>query len=160
MSETATLTPDDLYALRNATSVSFHEGELGTFVRASFDPANDIVTAKAVQAFPDRNEYRGRDRTIWLSDQPTTDFYAFAMIHTAQYKTDWITVAKLLRKNDEIRFRWNADYGTNDLLREHGLHADEFQLHVTRGKQQYTFTVEQTTCLDNTARMIRSTRGF
>ena len=155
---TATLTPEDLTALRTATSVSFHQGQQGTFIRASFD--QDVVTAKHVAAFPDRNEYRGRDRTIWLDDQPTTDFYAFAMIHTAQYHTDWLTTAKLLRKNDEIRFRWHADHGTNDLLREHGLHADELQLHVTRGKQQLTFTVERSTCLDNTARMIRNQKGF
>lgn len=158
MSETVTLTTDDIQALRTATAVSFHQGDLGTFLRASFD--NDVVTTKNVVAFPDRDEYRGRERTIWLSDQPSENFYAFAMITSAQYHSDWITVAKLLRKNDVLRFVWHEDYGTNDLLREHGLHADELQLHVTRGKTQLTFTVAQSTCLDNTARMIRKTRGF
>jgi len=154
----AELTTHDIEALRRATTVSFHTHTgsasdlFGTYIKASFD--KDVVTRKNAELFPETDEYHGRTRTIVTEIKQET-FEAFAMIHSAQYHNAWLTTVHALRKGDEIGLRWMADWGTNDYLRNANLHADELHLTVNRGKKHYTFVIDRSVTLDNTARMVR-----
>lgn len=154
------LTADDVKALRKADTVSFHTNEDGTFIRASFK--DDVVTKTNADLFPVRNN-RARERQIVIDHESYDAFYAFAMVHTAQYSRTFQSIARLLRKGDFIALRWGKDSNTNETLRKAGLHADQLDVVIYRGKagtDPLVFTVETSVCPDNTARMIRNRAGW
>lgn len=66
-----------------------------------------------------------------------------------------------LREGDAISFYWYPDAGTNDYMRDHGLHGDKLYVDISRGegnkRRSWRYLVDCSTCPDNSARMCRGT---
>ena len=65
------------------------------------------------------------------------------------------------REGDRLSLHWYPDAGTNDYLRDAGLHADKLYLDITRptsnGRaKSWRYLVDTAVCPDNTARMCRT----
>ena len=65
------------------------------------------------------------------------------------------TLVKLLRAGDTVSLYWYPDAGTNDYVRQAGLHVDYLYLDVMRGKTQYRYLADVSVCPDNSARMCK-----
>jgi len=168
-----TLSAEDVAALRLAHSVTFHHYEGRAFIRIYVRPSGHpaTLTVREQLLFPERDSVVSPDErsrvievtgsisgyhengTMWHVDSGDTRARAFEMVHSAQYASTWTTIASLLSAGESVWLHWIADNHT-DLVREHGLHADELQLVATKGKRTRTFSVARTITLDNSARMI------
>ena len=166
------LTSKDLRALRTASNVSFHyypadengyldrDGDWKAYIRASKDnPAftsdpfapreiqHDIEVDAGIRGFAPKDvEWRA----------------CFDMIHGSPYHHAWMTMARCFKPGDNLFLDWAPDAGrTNVLDRESGgeLHADRLYIWARNPekKRDLCFFLRQSTCLDNTARMIRHT---
>jgi len=161
ITESAEITKEDIQALRTATSVSFHTNDKGSKIRASFDDRNG-ATRRQSEIFPERDG-GDRFREIRISYEAYENFYAFSMVHTAQYSRTFNSIARILRAGNRLAFRWGKDANTTDNLRNAGLHGDQFDIVISTGltdRDPKVFTVETSACPDNTARMIRNTVGW
>lgn len=166
---TTELTRQDIEALRRATTVSFHAGPnliggWGMYIRATWESGR-APTVKTKDLFPTdhypefaKPERYERERVIVTQTDPVR-YDAFAMVHSSQYSNRWQTIAAFLRKGDIVGLVWRPDYGTNDYLRQHRLHADELHLVIARGKKNYTFCVATSVTPENTARMVRGVKA-
>lgn len=68
--------------------------------------------------------------------------------------TEESTIIRMLRPGDEVRLEFRANCN-NGHLDKNGLHHDKLFLHVNRGKNRFTFLLDDSIGPDNTARMIK-----
>lgn len=177
------LTADDVAAMQDADSVSFHFYEGKFFVRCHMDDSVTstprIYTAKQQRVFPfaESREYNGviytdRERKIFVRGMchgytgslgmwtATPDNYpnatAFDMVHSARYAPEWRSIVSLLRPGHRFGILFTADNNT-DTVREAGLHIDMLSVHIGMPKQNrvLSFLLSVSTCKDNTARMVK-----
>jgi hypothetical protein len=103
-----------------------------------------------------------------LTPENTNCFEAFS---SAQYEDIWITVASFLKEGDVLTLQWCADHFNTGYLERSlvgegwgegmKLHADALYLMVRKPakgqkkRQQFSFLLSVSVCVDNTARMIR-----
>lgn len=142
------LTAENIKALRNADSVSFHhlnpnvdrinETTGPTYVQASkrVDPKDGFGTREIEVEIPaevkwtiyERNGNSGR----------TTPSRAFMSIQSCQFAPEWVTFAQLLKTGDRLVLHWTRN--GSDFLRDAGLVVTEFRIEVRRstkaGKEQ------------------------
>ena len=172
VTETLTLTADDVKAIRLAEQVVFRIREGKSTLEVSLDRGwgeePRVFTAAEQRLFPMNDVLGGRLRMIEVRgsisgyhapDETRTVFgpeaRAFEMIHSAQYFDVWKTIASLLRTGDQVRLMFNADGHSNEITRKAGLHVDTLSLEVMRGDRWMVFQVSSRTGWDNTARMIQ-----
>lgn len=165
----ATLTTDDVKALRKAESVVFrlHKGRYT--IEAGIGKMlcdNRPYTDVERRLFPDLatgSSDRERVLTVhgyidsYQGRRFTEDSKGFAMINSAHLVPTWQTVARLLRAGDEITLHFLGDAHTTLALEEVGMHGDVVRLNVHRADgSTMTFEVAHSTGPDNTARMVRA----
>lgn len=171
-----TITQEDVKAMRQADSITFHAIKGEGFIRAhlrrysstpavysvaeqrlfpitdrySSDRMREIPVAVHVSGYTDGEDGASR----WYGDDKSS---AFEMIHSSKYDDVWRTVSGLLRVDDNLEVRFIGDGGSNGLTKEAGLHADELRLDVRRGKSQtrMTFLIDVSVCANNSARMVK-----
>jgi hypothetical protein len=163
-SNPATLTADDIAALKTADRVCFYLTEGRFYIRAilehGFAESPRIFSAREQRLFPmaDRSD---REREIDVTgsvygyDQvyETNKARAFDMIH-GRGNALWHTAVSLMTVGAGLSLQW---CGGNDSenLREAGLHKDELQIKI-KGKRTHTLAISTSVCADNSARMVRS----
>lgn len=177
--DTATLTKDDITAIRRADSAVFriHQGratlELGVSKWA--DDRGHVVWNVADQTlFPEIPDFvsdgRERRRVIEVlgtltgssddtSTRPLSDgSSAFYMLHSAKYHHPWLTWAQMLVKpGDVVVLSFYADAHTNDYARHAGLHVDTLTVYLRRTGQKcpIAFSMGESITPDNSARMVK-----
>ena len=174
VTETLTLTAEDVKAIRAADTVAFRIHEGRTTLEASLDRGWSeeprIYTANQQRLFPMPDEALGGllrvidvagsvrgyndegDRALYHFDT----IKAFEMIHSAKYSEVWQSIASLLRAGDKVRLVFDADGHSNQITKAKGLHVDTLYLEIMRPSgQRLVFQVSSRTGYDNTARMIR-----
>ena len=157
--ELATLTADDIKALKAADDVTFHTtvGESSVIRAHKRAKLNDGWASN--ESYYDINvsdswvDY-GRS---YGSNGPGEYKYAFASV--SSFDEVWHTIASLLRVGDSLWLHWVVD-NNSETIEKAGLHSDELRLVVKRAnaKQALVFTVDTSICPDNSARMVRRTR--
>lgn len=171
MTDTAlavTLTTDDITALREAESVTFHHGPensryvatcIRAHVRGRYSEAR-IWSAREQRLFNEADRSGDRERTITPARSTVRgygqtigdDAVAFHSVSTA--RDTWQTIVGLLRKGDTLWVEWVAD-NNNQNHEAVNFHSDELILHVLRGDRGLAFKVAVSVGPHNTARMIR-----
>lgn len=169
--ETATLTTDDITALREADTITFHHGPENTryvatciraHIRGGYADAPRIWTAREQRLFdaPGRGVDTDRERTI-MPARSTVRGYGqtigdavVAYHYMGGSRDTWRTITKLLRKGDSLWVEWVAD-NNNENIESVNFHCDQLYLHVTRGDADMAFLVATSVGPHNTARMIR-----
>ncbi len=159
------LTRDDLSALREADSVTFHTHGGRSFIRAYMGPRHrkpPVVTVREQRVF-NRTDVplaydRGRDvecATVARSYAGRRDGLSAECFHNV-YRADqvWLTVASLLKVGDRVTLRWTAS-NNNQYADDARLHVDELHLSVDRGGKRLTFAIGHNVCADNSARMVQ-----
>lgn len=103
---------------------------------------------------------RIRDDSWTMSKLDLTDATAFAMLGNYKHTlTTFTSALATLRAGDEIHFEFHPDYHSTQYLAEIGVHCDVLMLHVRRGEKRIAcWEIQQSTCPDNTARMVRGIR--
>ncbi len=164
------LSAQDVKALRQADSVSFHK-------RAHGKPTDCIQCSKRVK---NPGPYDETEKTYYVAVRGVIagggvpygaeGYNCFEMIHVAQFCEVWRTIAQSLKAGDVLTLRWSADNFRNgyvegaritekDEYRGMELHADALYLEVTRGegrkRRKLVFLLDVSVCVDNTARMVR-----
>ena len=147
--EVAPLSADDVKALRSATMVAFdHKPDGEHALRAIIEKRNG--------AFETRGELRipAHSRIQRYSDPREYD-RAYALIQSAEFNDEWVTVKRALRAGDVLSMEWRAN--SNSYVRDAGLNLDELILHVYReNKRVGSYMLVVSVCPDNSARMITS----
>ena len=144
------LTKNQVQALRTADSIVFRRVLLSKENNSAIDR---IELIKKGQDGPWTTEQR-----IVIDMLPGFEikrYRAFAHIGSAQFDNIWATISGLIKEGDILQLHWAADYHTNNLMEERGLHGDVLQLIVKRKNKRFTFVIDSTTTLDNSARMIQ-----
>lgn len=84
---------------------------------------------------------------------------AFTMIHSAQWNPVYLSIAGLLRPDDSIKLEWIGS-NNNQYLDNANLYQDRLDLQIHRpmksGHKVMTFTIDNSICANNSARMIRT----
>lgn len=169
--ETHVLTRDDLKALRQADTVSFHHYHGKSCLSAT----KRVRKAGPFDDQERRYEVACASTFSGICDAPG-QMQCFAMEYSSAYSIEWRTIVGCLKVGDEVTLHWWADgyrsgYVERARVTEHSseggspglgmtLHADALYLKVrrqTRGGKtvRLGFLVTVSICPDNTARMIR-----
>lgn len=144
----------DVQALRRADTVTIHAQDGIGSIRAILSAPDGlrIYTASQQRTFPDAAGYcrhrlitldaavAGFDATGRWHERDLSATAAVVIEHTALHEV-WQTLTAFLRTGDVPRLRFRAD-STQDRLAGAGLHRDELQLLVHRGRRQWTFLLE------------------
>lgn len=165
--EILALTRNDLTALRNATSVSFHVNDSTGPVIKAWLRDDEKVDPRIRRVFPIGDsglQEHCREIVVtgsvrqhgWdpASGTPQPQV-GFAMIHTAQHVPVWQTVASSLRAGDRVHLSFGADRFSNEYSRRALVHTDALTLLVQRRHVSLEYLVQVSTCRDNSARMCR-----
>lgn len=170
--ETTTgLTKNELAALRQADSICFDHSLNGhTGLRAVKRGKAPFFEEHRVEVPCKSTVYISGDGVDW-DTRCGKHAQCFAWIHSAQFNEEWRTIVRLLKPGDEVELRWvgNDDNGyvkrarvterdesCHDAGLGMGLCHDRLYLKVRRkGKQVYSFYVDDSVCPNNTARMVK-----
>jgi hypothetical protein len=160
------LTKQDIQALRKSdrvwvsyyngeskltAKIVLHNRELGDFERDYFIPVNAVFTL-----YDDKKEWGYDERKV----------YACSELCYLYENTSQKTVFDSLRAGDEITLEWIAD-GSNGYVKnarvtfdDHSytgsiLHHDRCHMIVKRGSKKLYYFLEESLCVDNSARMIK-----
>lgn len=131
---TVTLTAEQLKALRNADSVSFH-----------FNGAHSPVAfVRATKRVKGNDGFGGRDLTVEIPAEQKFTIYergdtsgrrtpvdAFTSIPSCQFSPLWVTAAKFLKVDDRLVLHWTGG-DTHQALRDAGFTVGYFDLEVAR----------------------------
>lgn len=169
------LTAEDVAALRECESVSFHHRLGNAYIRAMLDTVLDQRTYSKRQQklFPETRDTGSGDRariigvassiyaysetgsgTGW-TDRTEPAASCFGSITSARHSDIWPTIASLIRPDDQLHLRWIAN-NESDRLREAGLHYDQLRLTIHRGQRKLTFALaDQISPANSLVRMIR-----
>lgn len=166
------LSTEDIAALRMASSIMFHHYQGRSFIRAEIRPSGHpaTFTSRAQILFPEQPTIPGErtreitvsgsvagythDGSMWHADRADMQATAFYMIHSAQFRPTWVTVATLLTPGETVSLGWIAD-NNSETLQDAGFHSDELQLTAIKGKRKRVFGIATQVGPDNSARMIR-----
>lgn len=170
--DTLELSALDVTAIRMADSVTFQVHDGRAYLRAiKRDPTKgDTYSAREQRAFPGTGRFdTDRDREIsatfdaygysvdgchtW-AHETAPNLSAFHMIHSAQYREEWRTIADLIRQGGRLHLSWIAD-NNNQVIKAASLHADMLRLVIKRGDKHMVFLIAHNVGPDNTARMIK-----
>lgn len=172
MSNTAlavALTADDITALREADTVTFHHGPensryVATCIRAhmrgGYSSEPRIWSAREQRLFNEADRSGDRERTIMPARSSVRAYgqvigdRAVAFHSVSPARDTWQTIVGLLRKGDTLWVEWVAD-NNNQNHEAVNFHSDELILHVLRGDRGFAFKVAVSVGPHNTARMIR-----
>lgn len=163
-----TLTSDDITALREADTITFHHGPedsryVATCIRAhmrgGYSDAPRIWTAREQRLFPTQGHMdTDRQRTIAPARSTVRSYDeigpAAVAYHYMYPGKTWRTITELLRKGDALWVEWVAD-NNNQNHQAVNYHADQLFLHVKRGDRELTFLIACQVGPHNSARMIR-----
>jgi len=144
------LTTDDIKALRQATSVTFHFlTDEGTTVTARRDTKDSVFGDSTAERHLDT------EKAAFTLHGPSKGKPAKAVCSiNAQHNELWNTVVTDLRVGDKLTPLWVANNDT-EVLKEAGLHNDEFYLNVNRGDKTKTYWLDARITPDgSTAAMI------
>lgn len=165
---TLALTSDDIAALRDADTITFHHGPadsryVATCIRAhmrgGYSDAPRIWTAREQRVF-NTADTTDRSRTV-IPEKSTVRGYGAPITDSAvafhslySSTAHWQTLVGFLRTGDTLRMEWIAD-NNNQNHEAARMHQDALYLHVLRGKRDMTFLLATSVGPHNTARMIR-----
>lgn len=182
--KTGVLTTQDIKFLRSADVVAFHNRP-GDDLAAEVWAPSYVRADKYVWGKLNGERVIGEEISLRLACQiqirgkhadgtPANpkNSRCFEMIHSAKYSEAWRTITALLRARDTITLKWWVDEFANGYVTRSevvktderagnaglgmGLHADSLTLVINRaGKEKYTFLVDVSVCVDNSARMIQ-----
>ena len=98
--------------------------------------------------------YNGLHST-YLEPEQKLKIKAFAMTNFYHGQcTEESTIIRMLRAGDDVRLEFCASCN-NGHLDQNGLHHDKLFLHVNRGRNRFTFLLDDSIGPDNSARMIK-----
>ena len=151
------LTTDDIKALRQATSVTFHftavgQGDDGTTVTARRDTKDSVFGDSTAER---RFDTEKAAFTLHGPQRSSRGGPAKAVCNfNAEHNDLWNTVVADLRVGDKLTPLWVANNDT-EILKEAELHNDEFYLKVNRGDKTKTYWLDARITPDgSTAAMI------
>lgn len=164
----ATLSKDFLSVLRKADVVSFHyersqdapdwSGAGRTEIVATIRGKGDLVDPEVKAVLSCESTVLRVYTSDGGEDARGSYTNGFYMVGSAQYRPEWVTIVSLLRAGDDITFDWAARMLNNQYMDRAKLFGDSLTMRVVRGKRTMVFSVGESICPDNSARMLRRGR--
>lgn len=148
----ATLTKDDIHAIRKADDICIHLNARNPegLVR--------LIKRKPYNAKPfDCDQEHVLPATVRMATRVTAECFAMT---NAKFESSGVgSILKTLRAGDELRFQFWPDAQGNQYTKDAGLYADSVYLDVIRdGKRVARWDIDSSITPDNSARMCRNIR--
>lgn len=149
----ATLTKDDIAAIRKANDICIHLNA------SNPDGLVRLIKRKPYNAKPfDCDLEHALPARVQVENRMQAECFAMAGIYHEQ-GCGISSILKTLRAGDELTFSFWPDAHSNQYVTEAGLHADALYLDARRdGKRIARWELDQSTCPDNSARMCKGAR--
>lgn len=157
------ITKVDIAAMKKASDICFRKmrGTIGSTIEC-----NKEVKRTEANPFSTRETIilRCSDRFHSYADAMHMKIYdikkenlwsAFEMIHSPAFCEEWQTICACLKAGDILSLEWIADNQSGYLV-EAGLHRDHLKLIVDRSDKRLVFSIRESVCQDNSARMIHA----
>lgn len=157
------ITKVDIAAMKGASDICFRKmrGTIGSTIEC-----NKEIERTEANPFSTRDTIilRCADRFHSYADAMHTKIYdikkenlwsGFEMIHSPYFCEEWQTICACLKAGDILSLEWIADNQSGYLV-EAGLHRDQLKLIVNRGDKRLVFSIRESVCQNNSARMIHA----